>query len=143
MSGKCSAEKAEVVETVETKRALNLTPESDGKRVMRGTAEEESLREIIRMLDADILESEQFMGGLATFQKDITEPLHVHPDAEEINIILEGEGLLITDKDVITCTPGQWQFIPKGVPHSHSNKNDAPFRFAWLYSPPTKSVPKG
>jgi quercetin dioxygenase-like cupin family protein len=129
--------------SVETKKALNLEPSVHGKPVMRGTAEEKSLREIIRMLDADILESEQFMGGLATFQKDITEPLHVHPDAEEINIILEGEGLLITDKDVITCKPGEWQFIPKGVPHSHSNKNAEPFRFAWLYSPPTKSVPKG
>ncbi|HZV82961.1 MAG TPA: cupin domain-containing protein [Geobacteraceae bacterium] len=127
----------------QTKRALNLEPEVHGKMVMRGTAEEKSLREIIRMLDADILESEQFMGGLATFQKGITEPMHVHPDAEEINIILEGEGQLITDKDVIICKPGEWQFIPKGVPHSHSNQNDAPFRFAWLYSPPTKSVPKG
>ena len=127
----------------QTKRALNLEPAVHGKMVMRGTAEEKSLREIIRMLDADILESEQFMGGLATFQNGITEPMHVHPDAEEINIILEGEGLLITDKDVITCKPGEWQFIPKGVPHSHSNEKDAPFRFAWLYSPPTKSVPKG
>jgi quercetin dioxygenase-like cupin family protein len=127
----------------QTKRALNLDPAKEGKVVMRGTAEEKSLREIIRMLDADILESEQFMGGLATFQQGITEPLHVHPDAEEINIILEGEGQLITDKDVIICKPGEWQFIPKGVPHSHSNQNAAPFRFAWLYSPPTKSVPKG
>lgn len=130
-------------EAEQTKRALNLDPAVQGKVVMRGTAEEKSLREIVRMLDADILESEQFMGGLATFTTDITEPLHVHPDAEEINIILEGEGLLITDKDVITCKPGEWQFIPKGVPHSHSNPNAAPFRFAWLYSPPTKSVPKG
>lgn len=127
----------------QTKRALNLDPAKEGKLVTRGTAEEGSLREIIRMLDADILESEQFMGGLATFVPGRTEPLHVHPDAEEINIILEGEGQLITDKDVINCKPGEWQFIPKGVPHSHTNQGTAPFRFAWLYSPPTKSVPKG
>jgi len=129
--------------TVVTKRALNLDPAKEGKLVMRGTAEEGSLREIIRMLDADILESEQFMGGLATFVPGRTEPMHVHPDAEEINIILEGEGQLITDKDVIDCKPGEWQFIPKGTPHSHTNQGNAPFRFAWLYSPPTKSVPKG
>lgn len=127
----------------ETKRAVNLVPSEDGKVVMRGTAEEKSLREIIRMLDGDIVESEQFMGGLATFVQGRTEPMHVHPDAEEINIILEGEGLLITDKDEILCKPGDWQFIPKGVPHSHSNRNSEPFRFAWLYSPPTKSIPKG
>lgn len=127
----------------QTKRAINLDPTKHGKVVMRGTAEEKSLREIVRMLDADILESEQFMGGLATFVPGRTEPLHVHPDAEEINIILEGEGQLITDKDVIDCKPGEWQFIPKGVPHSHTNQGRAPFRFAWLYSPPTKSIPKG
>jgi quercetin dioxygenase-like cupin family protein len=127
----------------QAKRAINIDPLKDGKMVMRGTDEEKSLREIIRMLDADILESEQFMGGLATFLPGRTEPLHVHPDAEEINIILEGEGQLITDKDVINCKTGEWQFIPKGVPHSHTNKGKAPLRFAWLYSPPTKSIPKG
>lgn len=122
-------------------RAVNLLPAKDGKISMRGTIEEGSLREIIRMIDEDIVEAEQFKGGLATFEPGRTEPMHAHPDAEEINIILEGEGQLITDKDVIDCKPGDWQFIPKGVPHSHTNKSDSQFRFAWLYSPPSNVLP--
>jgi quercetin dioxygenase-like cupin family protein len=124
-----------------TKRALNLDPAKHGKISMRGTIEEGSLREITRIIDEDILESEQFKGGLAHFEPGRTEPMHAHPDAEEINIILEGEGQLITDKDVIDCKPGEWQFIPKGVPHSHTNNSGKPFRFAWLYSPPSKFLP--
>lgn len=124
-----------------TKKALNLDPAKDGKISMRGTVEEGSLREIIRIIDEDILETEQFKGGLASFEPGRTEPMHVHPDAEEINIILEGEGKLITDTDEIVCKPGEWQFIPKGVPHSHTNHTDKPFRFAWLYSPPSKFLP--
>jgi len=123
------------------KRAVNIIPENDGKISMRGTLEEGSLREIIRMLDDDVVKADQFKGGLATFETGRTEPMHAHPDAEEINIILEGEGQLITDSDVIDCKPGQWQFIPKGVPHSHTNKNGKPFRFAWLYSPPSNALP--
>jgi quercetin dioxygenase-like cupin family protein len=122
-------------------RALNLVPTKDGKISMRGTIEEGSLREITRMIDDDILKVEQFKGGLAFFEPGRTEPLHVHPDAEEINIVLEGEGQLITDQEVIVCKPGDWQFIPKGVPHSHTNHTAAPFRFAWLYSPPSKFLP--
>jgi len=124
------------------KDAIVLDPAVDGKIVHRGSAAEKTLRTIVRMIDADLVDSEQFMGGLATFEPGIKVDSHVHPDAEEINVVMEGKGNLITNKGVKPLKAGDWQFIPKGVPHFHENTGDVPFIILWVYSPPTRTIPR-
>jgi len=123
-------------------KGIVIDPEKDGKRFTRGSAEEKSLREIILLIDKELVDSDQLVGGLATFPSGATAPLHTHPDAEEINIVVEGEGDFITPSGTQYVKKGDWQFIPRGVEHSHRNAGKVPFTIVWLYSPPTKSVPK-
>ena len=123
-------------------KGIVINPKKNGKRFTRGNAEEESLREISLFIDQELVNSDQFVGGLATFPSGATAPLHAHPDAEEINIVVQGEGDFIPSDGNHFVRKGDWQFIPKGVEHSHRNTGKGPFTIVWLYSPPTKSVPK-
>lgn len=122
--------------------AVVLNPERDGRTDIRGTVAANSLRTITRMLDGDLHNSEQFMAGLATFEPGTRVSSHLHADAEEICVVMEGKGNLITDKGSYPIKVGEWQFIPKGVAHSHENTGDVPLTILWVYSPPTRSIPR-
>ncbi|MCK5552317.1 MAG: cupin domain-containing protein [Deltaproteobacteria bacterium] len=119
-----------------------MDPAKDGKRFMRGSEEEKSLREIAWLIDKELVGSDQFVGGLSTFPPGMTARLHAHPDAEEINVILEGEGDFITPDGDQPVKKGDFQFIPKGVEHSHRNTGKGSLTIVWVYSPPPKSVQK-
>ena len=123
------------------KKGLVIVPAKDGKITMRGDAEDKSLRKINWLIDTGLVDSEQFVGGLSTLDPGIRAPLHVHPDSEEINVVLEGEGNLLTDEGAQPVKVGDWNFIPKGVAHAHENTGDDPFVIVWIYSPPTESIP--
>jgi quercetin dioxygenase-like cupin family protein len=124
------------------KKALVIDPETWGRKFMMGTAKEKTLREIKWLIDEELVNSEQYVGGLATFLPGNAAPSHSHPDAEEINVALEGEGKLRTPNGEQLIKKGDWQFIPKGLEHCHVNSGNKPFTILWLYSPPSKSFPK-
>jgi quercetin dioxygenase-like cupin family protein len=119
-----------------------IDPEKDGERFNRGSADDKTLREIRWLIDEERVNSKQFVGGLATFPPGMAAPFHTHPDAEEITIVLEGEGIFVTPGAEKLVKKGQWQFIPKGVEHSHKNTGTEPFIFVWIYSPATQSTPR-
>jgi quercetin dioxygenase-like cupin family protein len=123
------------------KKGVVIDPVRDGKITMRGNADDKSLRKITWLIEEGLVDSEQFVGGLSTLEAGIKAPIHVHPDSEEINVVLEGQGNLLTDKGAEPVKVGDWQFVPKGVPHSHENTGDTPFTIIWIYSPPTKAIP--
>lgn len=125
------------------KRGIVIDPEKDGKITMRGNADDKSLRTINWLIEEGLVDSDQFVAGLSTLEPGITAPLHVHPDSEEINVVLEGKGNFLTDEGSQPVKVGDWNFIPKGVAHSHENTGEVPFKIVWIYSPPTKSIPKG
>lgn len=120
-----------------------IDPKKDGKKLVRGTREDKTLRDITWLIDDELAGSEQFVGGLATFPPGMEAPFHDHPDAEEINIVLEGEGVFTTPDGDRPVRKGEWQFVPKGVKHAHRNTGSGPFVIVWLYSPPTKTYPDG
>lgn len=122
--------------------AVVLDPERDGKADVRGSVDDKSLRTIIQMLGRDAIPSENFMGGLATFPPGARVECHLHPDAEEVNVVLAGEGSFLTDKGAERVRVGDWQFIPKGVRHGHENTGEVPLTILWLYSPPSSTMPK-
>lgn len=123
-------------------KAVVLDPASDGCLELRGCAEEQTLRTIRLLINHELTGSEHFVGGLATFEPGTSVAAHVHPDAEEVNVVVAGEGKFITDREERQLKVGDWQFIPKGVAHRHENTGKTPFTILWLYSPPTASAPK-
>ncbi len=123
-------------------KGIVIDPERDGQRFKRGSGEGKGLREISLLVNKELIGSEQFVGGLATFPPGVAAPPHVHPDAEEITIVWEGEGNFTTPDGTQHIKEGDWQFIPRGVEHSHKNVGKTPFTIVWLYSPPTTSAPK-
>jgi quercetin dioxygenase-like cupin family protein len=123
-------------------QALVLDPQKDGRLEPRGSVEEQTLRSIRLLINQELTGSEQFVGGLATFEPGTKVSLHEHPDAEEVNVVVAGSGLFVTAAGKRPLKLGDWQFIPKGVAHAHENDGTEPFTILWLYSPPTLSVPK-
>jgi oxalate decarboxylase/phosphoglucose isomerase-like protein (cupin superfamily) len=117
-------------------KGIVIDPAKGGRRFMRGNEEEKDLREIAWLIDKELVGSDQFVGGLSTFPPGMTAKLHAHPDAEEINVILEGEGDFITPDGDQPVKKGDFQFIPKGVEHSHRNTGKGPLTMVWVYSPP-------
>jgi quercetin dioxygenase-like cupin family protein len=124
------------------KKGIVIDPAQDGKITMRGKTEDKSLRTINWLIEKGLVDSEQFVGGLSTLGPGIQAPLHVHPDSEEINIVLAGKGNLLTDDGAQPVKVGDWNFIPKGVAHAHENTGTDPFTIVWIYSPPTESIPQ-
>ena len=92
------------------KKGIVIDPKKGNKIFMMGSADEKSQREINWLIDEELVGSEQFVGGLATFYPGMTAPLHAHSDAEEINVVLEGEGKLVTPDGVSLLKKGDWQF---------------------------------
>ena len=125
------------------KKGIVIDPEKNGKITLRGSADDMSLRTINWLIDEGLVDSEQFVAGLSTLNPGIKAPLHVHPDSEEINVVLAGKGNFLTDEGAQPIKVGDWNFIPKGVAHSHENTGNEPFTIIWIYSPPTQAIPKG
>jgi len=123
-------------------KGVVIDSEREGQRFARGSEGGKSVREISLLINKALVGSDQFVGGLATLPPGAAAPPHAHPDAEEINIVWEGEGDFTTPGGTQHVKRGDWQFIPRGVEHSHRNVGKTPFRIIWLYSPPTKSAPK-
>lgn len=125
-----------------TSSAVVLDVEKDSRVELRGSKVEGTERTIQMLIDRESTGAEQFVGGYATFEPGMSVALHAHEDAEEINVVVSGEGLFITEEETTELKQGDWQFIPKGVRHSHANTGDTPFTILWLYSPQSESVPK-
>lgn len=123
-------------------QARVLNPVHDGKIEIRGAIEDNTVRKIVRMVGPEITGSEQFVGGLATFEPGTEVALHAHPDAEEVNVVVEGSGLFVTKEGEKPIARGDWQIIPKGVEHCHKNTGTGPLTIVWLYSPPSTTFPK-
>ena len=95
------------------KKGIVIDPVKDGKVTMRGSAGDKSLRAITWLVGEGMAESEQFVGGLSTLEPGIRAPLHEHPDSEEINVVMTGQGNLLTDEGVQPVKVGDWNFIPR------------------------------
>lgn len=61
---------------------------------------------------------------------------HIHHNADELFMILDGELTVKVGGEITTLNAGDVSFIPRGVPHSYTNENrDLPVRMVGLYTP--------
>ena len=121
-------------ESVTRRNAGVLLSAIDGAS-LSGRIHDINLKKFIRMIDQDLLVSERCMTGIATLEPGIKVSSHIHRDVEEINVVLEGEGVIVTDKGAKHVHVGDWQCIPKGVRHEHENTGKTPLTILWLCSP--------
>jgi mannose-6-phosphate isomerase-like protein (cupin superfamily) len=115
-------------------RARLISPFQDGEPIWIGLDEEGMRRKVFRFVSPDI-GSEEFMAGITIFEPGEASSYHVHPDSEEINLVLEGTGLLVSEGEETPFESGQAMWMPKGVHHQHRNTGDVPLKLFWVYTP--------
>ena len=63
-------------------------------------------------------------------------PKHMHPDANEIQYILEGTGTIWLGDKEVTVKPGDLVIIPKGTPHAGTKPNGRTIKAIAIKTPP-------
>ena len=111
-----------------------LDPFRDSEEIRLGLEEPGMRRKVFRFVSPDI-GSEEFMAGITVFEPGEASSYHVHPDSEEINLVLEGTGVLVSEGDEAAFHSGQAMWVPKGVHHQHRNTGTAPLQLFWVYTP--------
>jgi oxalate decarboxylase/phosphoglucose isomerase-like protein (cupin superfamily) len=93
-------------------------------------------RKVFKIVDRDLLGSEFLTSGLTIFEPGESSSLHIHPESEEVNFIVRGNGLVITDgHDPIPFAEHSFMYIPRGMPHRHVNTGREPLWLVFVYGP--------
>ncbi len=111
-----------------------LSPFEDGEPIWIGLDTPGMRRKVFRLVSPSI-GSEEFMGGVTIFEPGEASSMHVHEESEEINIVIGGEGTLVSEGEERTFSVGEWMWIPRATPHQHKNTGREPLRLAWIYTP--------
>ena len=93
-------------------------------------------RKVFKVVDESGLGSEFLTAGLTIFEPGESSSLHNHPDSEEINFIVRGTGVVVTeDQEPMPFPEHSFMFIPKGVKHQHINTGREPLWLVFVYGP--------
>lgn len=111
-----------------------ISPFEDGEQIWLGLDEPGKRRKVFRFISPG-MGSEEFMAGITIFEPGEESSYHAHPDSEEINLVLSGSGLVISDGEEAPFRPGDAMWIPRGVHHQHRNTGAEPLRMFWAYTP--------
>jgi putative monooxygenase len=111
-----------------------ISPFLDGEGIWIGLDEPGMRRKAFRFVSPDI-GSEEFMAGITLFEPAESSSYHVHPDSEEINLVLEGSGILVSEGEEVAFETGQAMWVPRGVHHQHRNTGSSALKLFWVYSP--------
>lgn len=111
-----------------------ISPYDDSEQLWLGLDEPGMRRKVFRFVSPDI-GSEEFMAGITVFEPGESSSYHVHPESEEINLVLTGSGTVVSDGEETTFEPGAAMWVPKGVHHQHKNTGDEPLKLLWVYTP--------
>ena len=60
--------------------------------------------------------------------------LHRHPNAEEVEYLISGQGVAYVDDDAIELGQGEAVFVPRNAYHGFENTSSAEVVMAWLYA---------
>ena len=111
-----------------------ISPFQDAEQIWIGLDEPGMRRKAFRFVSPDI-GSEEFMAGITIFEPGEASSYHVHPESEEINLVLEGSGILVSEGEEAEFTEGQAMWVPKGVHHQHRNTGTTSLKLLWVYTP--------
>jgi putative monooxygenase len=113
-----------------------LSPFKDGKEIWIGLDSPGYRRKVFRLVDKDLVGSENIVAGLTIFEPGEASSRHNHPESEEVDIMVRGTGDVVVDGIHTAFNEGDWVFIPKGVFHQHINNGNEPLWLIWMYTPP-------
>ena len=68
--------------------------------------------------------------------QDGSPPKHLHPNANEIQYILEGTGTIWLGDKEVTVKPGDLVVIPKGTPHGGTKPDGRTIKAIAIKTPP-------
>lgn len=83
--------------------------------------------------------SQRFLIRQVNFDTGIKNKFHSHT-IEQILIVTEGKGIVATDTEEITVTPGDIIFIPAGEKHWHGAAPGSTFSHLYVMSPESKTT---
>ncbi len=83
--------------------------------------------------------SQRFMIREVHFDRSVRNKFHTHT-IEQVLIVTEGKGIVATDKEEITVTPGDIIFIPAGEKHWHGAAPGSTFSHLYVMSPESKTT---
>ena len=78
------------------------------------------------------LGSEKVMVGQTVYPPGSTHEHHLHPDAEEVVIVMSGRGWHRVGSEYYDIGPGDIVFIPAGAPHSAGSDPAEPMVILWI-----------
>lgn len=111
-----------------------IDPFRDSEEIWLGLDDPGMRRKVFRFVSPDI-GSEEFMAGITVFEPGEASSYHVHPDSEEINLVVKGSGVLVSEGEEAAFHAGHAMWVPKGVHHQHRNTGSTPLQLLWVYTP--------
>jgi quercetin dioxygenase-like cupin family protein len=115
-------------------RVRLIDPFRESEQLWIGLDEPGMRRKVFRFVSPEV-GSEEFMAGITIFEPGESSSYHVHPESEEINLVLEGSGTLVSEGEEAEFSQGHAMWVPKGVHHQHRNTGNMPLRLLWVYTP--------
>jgi mannose-6-phosphate isomerase-like protein (cupin superfamily) len=111
-----------------------ISPFDDAEQIWIGLDEPGKRRKVFRFVSPET-GSEEFMAGITIFEPGESSSYHVHPESEEINLVLSGSGVVVSEGEEAPFNSGDAMWVPKGVYHQHQNTGSEPLRLLWVYTP--------
>jgi mannose-6-phosphate isomerase-like protein (cupin superfamily) len=111
-----------------------ISPFHDAEEIWIGLDEPGMRRKVFRFVSPET-GSDEFMAGITVFESGESSSYHVHPESEEINLVLRGSGTLVSDGEEVEFGPGAAMWVPKGVYHQHKSTGSEPLQLLWVYTP--------
>jgi quercetin dioxygenase-like cupin family protein len=78
--------------------------------------------------------AKQSVFGVTIFAPGARHEIHRHPNAEEVEYLISGQGVAYVDDDAIELGPGEAVFVPQNAYHGFANTSSGEVVMAWLYA---------
>jgi putative monooxygenase len=111
-----------------------ISPFDDAEQIWIGLDEPGMRRKVFRFVSPET-GSEEFMAGITVFEPGESSSYHIHPVSEEINLVLGGSGVVVSEGEEAEFGAGAAMWVPKGVYHQHKNTGKEPLKLLWIYTP--------
>jgi len=111
-----------------------ISPLVDAEQIWIGLDQPGMRRKVFRFV-SPATGSEEFMAGITIFEPGEASSYHVHPESEEVSLVLSGSGVLVSEGEEAEFGPEAAMWVPKGVYHQHKNTGTQPLRLMWVYTP--------
>ena len=86
------------------------------------------------LVTAESVGAKQGVFGVTIFAPGARHELHRHPNAEEVEYLISGQGVAYVDDDAIELGQGEAVFVPRNAYHGFANTSSAEVVMAWLYA---------